>query len=178
METKIRLLDLTRHVMRLKQRSLRTEAASVSWVRRCILFHDTPHPGAMGAEEIRALLTHLAVQGHVAASTPRSTAPSMPWFFFLVSLIPPVRVSQQPVPLSRLEGLEAAGAQLVIVSPRSACDSLPCQRIIHLDRTKALLEAAARYASNLDVYRSGDNMGDDEVSRQVGFSCIHPDNVR
>ncbi len=84
METKIRLLDLMRNVMRLKHMSLRTEEAYVSWVRRCILFHDTRHPGDMGAEEIRALLTHLAVQGRVAASTPRSTAPAMPWFFFLV----------------------------------------------------------------------------------------------
>ena len=56
----------------------------MSWVRRCILFHDTRHPGDMGAEEIRVLLTHLAVQGRVAAFTPRSTAPSMPWFFFIV----------------------------------------------------------------------------------------------
>ena len=69
METKIRLFDLMRHVMRLKHRSLRTEEASVSWVRRCILFHDTRHPGDMGTEEIRAFLTYLAVQGRVAAST-------------------------------------------------------------------------------------------------------------
>ena len=84
MEPKIRLLDQMRNVMRLKHMSLRTEEAYVSWVRRFILFHDKRHPGDMGAEEIRAFLTHLAVQGRVAAFTPRRTAPSMLWFFFIV----------------------------------------------------------------------------------------------
>ncbi len=69
MESKIRLFDQMRHVMRLKHMSLLTEVAYVSWVRRFIRFHDKRHPGDIGAEEIRAFLTHLAVQGRVAAST-------------------------------------------------------------------------------------------------------------
>jgi hypothetical protein len=97
--------------------------------------------------------------------------------FTTESLIPPVRVAQRPIPLSRLEALEAAGAQLVIVSPSSACDGLPYPRITHPDRAKALLEAAARYPSDLRIYLS-DNVGDDGVSRQAGFSYIHPDNFR
>ena len=64
--------------------------------------------------------------------------------FTTESLIPPVRVAQRPIPLSRLEALAAAGAQLVIVSPSSACDGLPYPRITHPDRAKALLEAAGR----------------------------------
>ena len=69
MEPSTRLLDQMRHVMRLKHMSLRTENAYVSWVRRFILFHDKRHPIDMGADEIRAFLTHLAVHGRVAAST-------------------------------------------------------------------------------------------------------------
>ena len=69
MEPRTRLLDQMRHVMRLKHMSLRTEDAYVSWVRRFILFHDKRHPIDMGADEIRAFLTHLAVHGRVAAST-------------------------------------------------------------------------------------------------------------
>jgi hypothetical protein len=97
--------------------------------------------------------------------------------FTTESLIPPVRVSQKPIPLSRLDELATAGAQLVLVSPSSACDGLPYPRIIHPDRAQALREAAAHYPSDLYVYLS-DNVGDDTVSRQAGFSYIHPDNFR
>ncbi|MCV4607193.1 phage integrase N-terminal SAM-like domain-containing protein, partial [Escherichia coli] len=34
-----------------------------------ILFHDKRHPADMGADEVRAFLTHLAVEQNVAAST-------------------------------------------------------------------------------------------------------------
>jgi hypothetical protein len=97
--------------------------------------------------------------------------------FTTESLIPPVRVAQRPIPLSRLDALAAAGAQLVIVSPSSACDGLPYPRITHPDRANALREAAARYPSDFRIYLS-DNVGDDGVSRQAGFSYIHPDNFR
>ena len=69
MEPRTKLLDRMRNVMRLKHMSLRTEDAYVSWVKRFILFHDKRHPSEMGANAIRAFLTHLAVQGNVAAST-------------------------------------------------------------------------------------------------------------
>jgi integron integrase len=63
------LLDQMRDVLRLKHMSLRTEEAYVTWVKRFILFHHKRHPKEMGAPEIRAFLTRLAVQGKVAAST-------------------------------------------------------------------------------------------------------------
>ncbi|MEE9148566.1 MAG: phage integrase N-terminal SAM-like domain-containing protein [Candidatus Tectomicrobia bacterium] len=69
MERKFRLLDQMRQVLRLKHMSIRTEEAYVSWVRRFILFHHKRHPKDMGAEEIRAFLTHVAVHDKVAAST-------------------------------------------------------------------------------------------------------------
>ena len=69
MESKGKLLDQMRQVIRLKHMSIRTEEAYIGWVRRFILFHHKRHPTDMGAEEIRAFLIHLAVQGKVAAST-------------------------------------------------------------------------------------------------------------
>ncbi|MBE2197942.1 MAG: phage integrase N-terminal SAM-like domain-containing protein [Anaerolinea sp.] len=42
---------------------------SVGWICRFILFHNKRHPAAMGAADIEAFLTHLAVDGHVAAAT-------------------------------------------------------------------------------------------------------------
>ena len=98
MEPKTRLLDQMRNVMRLKHMSLRTEEAYVSWVRRFILFHDKRHPAEMGADEIRAFLTHLAVQRNVAASTQNGALNGL---LFLYR-----HVLRQPFP--DLEGIERA----------------------------------------------------------------------
>ena len=64
-----RLLDRLRDKLRLKHYSIRTEYAYVDWVKRFIRFHGTRHPAEMGAEEVERFLTHLAVEGRVAAST-------------------------------------------------------------------------------------------------------------
>jgi len=69
MESKTKLLDQMRHVLRLKHMSIRTEKAYVQWAKRFILFHHKRHPADMGAPEIRAFLIHLAVEGQIAAST-------------------------------------------------------------------------------------------------------------
>lgn len=66
---KPRLLDEARNVARLKHLSYKTEQAYVHYIREYILFHNKRHPSEMSAEEIRAFLTHLAVQKNVAAST-------------------------------------------------------------------------------------------------------------
>src|SRR5688572_1442677 len=67
--TSPKLLDQLRDKLRLKHYSIRTEVQYVQWVRRFILFHDKRHPQEMGAGEVEAFLTHLAVSGRVAAST-------------------------------------------------------------------------------------------------------------
>ena len=64
-----RLLDQVRHIIRMKHMSRRTEEAYVSYTRQFILFHNKRHPKDMGVSEIRAYLSHLAVERNVAAST-------------------------------------------------------------------------------------------------------------
>ncbi len=64
-----RLLDQVRGKIRLKHYSIRTEQAYVDWIKRFVLYFDKRHPAEMGAPEVEAFLTHLAVQGRVAAST-------------------------------------------------------------------------------------------------------------
>ncbi|MBK8726005.1 MAG: integron integrase [Holophagaceae bacterium] len=64
-----RLLDQVREAIRVRHMSLRTEEAYVDWVRRFILHHGKRHPKDMGAEEVEAFLTHLAVERSVSAST-------------------------------------------------------------------------------------------------------------
>lgn len=41
----------------------------MDWIKRFVLHFDKRHPAEMGAREVEAFLTHLAVQGRVAAST-------------------------------------------------------------------------------------------------------------
>ena len=64
-----KLLDIVRGKIRLKHYSIRTEQAYVDWIKRFILHFDKRHPKDLGAREVEAFLTHLAVQGKVAAST-------------------------------------------------------------------------------------------------------------
>jgi integron integrase len=68
-QPKKKLLDQVRDAIRVKHYSIRTEQAYTGWIRRYILFHDKRHPQEMGAPEITAFLTYLAVDQNVAAST-------------------------------------------------------------------------------------------------------------
>src|SRR5438034_10846288 len=64
-----RLLDRVREAIRVRHYSRRTEKAYVHRIRRFIFFHDKRHPADMGAVEVSAFLTSLAVRDKVAAST-------------------------------------------------------------------------------------------------------------
>lgn len=64
-----RLLDQLRDCIRVKHYSIRTEEAYVDWCRRFVLWHGKRHPREMGAPEVQAFLTHLAVERQVSAST-------------------------------------------------------------------------------------------------------------
>jgi len=64
-----RLLDQARQVMRLKHFSLKAEKSYIYYIRDFIVFHNKRHPREMGVAEIRAYLSHLAVEKNVAVST-------------------------------------------------------------------------------------------------------------
>jgi len=64
-----RLLEQVREAIRVRHYSLRTEQTYVGWIKRFILFHGKRHPRDMGGQEVQQFLSHLAVAGHVAAST-------------------------------------------------------------------------------------------------------------
>jgi len=64
-----KLLDRVRNAIRVRHYSPRTEEAYVLWIRRFILYHGKRHPSSMGAEEVNAFLSHLAVDRTVSAST-------------------------------------------------------------------------------------------------------------
>lgn len=107
-----RLLDQVRERLRLKHYSIRTEWQYVQWVKRFVLFHGKRHPAEMGGPEVEAFLTHLAVQGQVAAATQNQAlsallflyrevlALDLPWLDQMVRAKRPARL---PVVLSRQE---------------------------------------------------------------------------
>lgn len=107
-----KLLDLLRDRLRLKRYSIRTETQYVQWVRRFILFHGKRHPQEMGAKEVEAFLTHLAVEGRVAAATQNQALSALlflyrellhinlPWLDEVVRAKRPARL---PVVLTREE---------------------------------------------------------------------------
>ena len=64
-----RLFDQVRAIIRVKHYSIRTEQAYVDWIKRYIHFHGNTHPSALGAGDVAAFLTHLAVDRDVAAAT-------------------------------------------------------------------------------------------------------------
>lgn len=126
-----KLLDQVRDRLRLKHYSIRTETQYLQWIRRFILFHDKRHPKEMGAQEVEAFLTHLAVEGSVAASTQNQAlsallflyrevlAINLPWLDGVVRAKQPQRLPVVLTPqevagvLERMNGLHGMMARLL-----------------------------------------------------------------
>jgi hypothetical protein len=64
-----RFLDRVRREIFLRHYAIRTEESYVDWIRRFVIFSGKRHPSEMGAFEVTALLTYLAVDHHVAPAT-------------------------------------------------------------------------------------------------------------
>ncbi len=64
-----KLLDDVRNLMRVRHYSYQTEKIYIYWIRQYIYFHKITHPKDLGAPDVEAFLTHLAVEKTVAAST-------------------------------------------------------------------------------------------------------------
>lgn len=62
-------LEQVRNAIRVRHFSIRTEQAYLGWIRQFIHFHGKRHPLEMGAREVAAFLTHLAVAREVAPAT-------------------------------------------------------------------------------------------------------------
>lgn len=131
MDGKPRLLDQLRDQIRLKHYSIRTERVYCEWVKQFIRFHNYRHPEEMGAAEVEAFLSDLAVRRNVAASTQNQALAALlflykqvlkldlPWLGEVVRAKKPVRlpvvltVSEVQQVLAQLQGeLWLAGSLL------------------------------------------------------------------
>ncbi|WP_370374908.1 integron integrase [Candidatus Chloroploca sp. Khr17] len=116
-----KLLDQVRAALRRKHYALRTEEAYVGWIRRFILFHGTRHPRELGATEVSAFLTHLAVESEVAAST-QNQALSALLFLYREVLLQPlsedlrITYAKRPTYLPTVLSREEARAVLATLS--------------------------------------------------------------
>ncbi len=64
-----RLLEKVREQIRVRHYSIRTERAYVGWIRRYVRFHGKRHPRELGAAELEAFLSYLAIKRNVAPAT-------------------------------------------------------------------------------------------------------------
>lgn len=99
-----KLLDRVRQAIRVRHYSVRTSEAYVFWIRKFILFHNKRHPSSMGADEVNAFLSHLAVDRNVSAST-QNQALSALLFLYRVVLEDPLPWLQDLVRAQRPERL-------------------------------------------------------------------------
>jgi integron integrase len=101
-----------REAVRLRHYSLRTERAYVGWIKRFILFHGKRHPTEMGAAEVTAFLSRLAVEGNVAAATQQQALAALLFLYrdvlevelpWMSDIVRPKKPRKLPVVLSRGE---------------------------------------------------------------------------
>jgi integron integrase len=96
------LLEETRAALRARHYALRTERSYLGWVSRFVAFHHPRHPRDLGPRAVEAFLTHLALEGQVAASTQNQARSALLFLYravLRVALDEPRDVVQAQVPL-------------------------------------------------------------------------------
>jgi len=83
-----KIADRLREAVRRRGYSIRTEKAYVHWYERFVRFHKLRHPATMGAPEVEAFLTHLAVHEQVSASTQNQALSALLFLYQQVLGIP------------------------------------------------------------------------------------------
>lgn len=78
------LLGRAREQIRLRHYSIRTEETYLGWIKRFIRFHENRHPLDLGANEVEAFLSSLAMESDVAASTQGQALASLLFLYRVV----------------------------------------------------------------------------------------------
>lgn len=91
----MKLENQIRDSMRFKHLSLKTEESYVGWYRRFVLWHGKKHPAEMGAAEVEAFLTHLAVERKLSASSQNQALNALVFLYREVLKLPMEGVDAQ-----------------------------------------------------------------------------------
>jgi integron integrase len=106
------LFEAAREKIRTRHLALRTEQTYLQWMRRYVKFHGRRHPREMGAREVEAFLSHLAVDAKVSASTQNQALQALLFLYrqvldvelpWLENVIRASRPKRLPVVLSTVE---------------------------------------------------------------------------
>ncbi|MFP7723824.1 integron integrase [Lysobacter sp. A3-1-A15] len=106
------MLEQVRARIRLKHYSVRTERVYVYWIRRFILANHKRHPRDLGAAEVEAFLSGLAMRDDVAASTQNQALSALLFLYrqvldielpWMESVVRAKRPQRLPVVLTRAE---------------------------------------------------------------------------
>lgn len=134
-------LDRVSAAVRVRHYSIRTEQAYVYWIRRFIQFHHRRHPQAMGAVEVAAFLSHLAIDDHVAPATQNQALNALLFLYDAVL----------ECPLAAMPGVVRAKAKLhlpVVLSVEEVA------RVLSLLPERVWLVACLQYGSGLRLMES------------------------
>lgn len=123
------LIAEARKRIRLKHYSIRTEESYLLWIKRFIHFHGDRHPSELGEMHVEAFLTHLAVEGEVAAATQNQALAALLFLYkdvlgaylpWLDSIVRAKRPRRLPVVLTEAEVrsllLNMSGVEWLIAS--------------------------------------------------------------
>jgi len=127
-----KLLDRVRDALRVRHYAIRTEDAYADWVKRFVLFHGKRHPDDMGEPEVNAYLTHLAVEGGVAASTQNQALCALLFLY--------VHVLGRPLDQLRVVRAARPDRLPVLLSQnevRVVLDRMPVHRVVADERHRA-----------------------------------------
>jgi integron integrase len=119
-----RLLNRVRDKIRLKHYSIRTEQAYVDWIKRFIWFHGKRHPATLGATEVEAFLTDLAVVRQVAGPTQNQAKSAL---LFLYKEVLGIDLPW----LERVESARASQRLPVVLTPDEVASVLERLRGVH-----------------------------------------------
>src|SRR5688572_1008080 len=172
-----KLLDRVRTAIRVRHYSPRTEETYVQWIRRFILYHGKRHPSAMGANEVNAFLSHLAVDLTLSASTQNQALAAL---LFLYR-----HVLDEPLPwlddVVRAQRPERLPVVLTIDEVRQVIDQLapPAKLVVQLlyGSGLRLLEALTLRVKDVDFARGQLTIRDPKWNT-TGPQCRRPRSAR
>jgi site-specific recombinase XerD len=116
--------------------SYRTEQTYLHWIKQFILLHHKQHPSVLGASDISAFLTHLAVKQNVSASTQNQVLAAVLFLYRYVL----------EIDLPRVENVERAKkpTRLPVVFTREEVKAL----LSNLSHTKWLMASLRLWSGN------------------------------
>jgi integron integrase len=153
----MKLLDQVRGLARAKHFSIRTERSYIHWIVRFIRFHGVKHPNTMGAPEVEAFLTHLAVENQVSASTQNQALAAL---LFLYRHVLKLEIGQldavrarRPVRLPTVMTREEAGKLLQVIAGLPTTEPYALMAGLMYGSGLRLMECCRLRVKDLDLAR-------------------------